>query len=87
MKSFQFVEDLNCAEQKTKAKSLLSDLYTQLKNDLELPEEVRSPILDDDDNIFEKMWASNQQSIRTDDTEIVRYLQCPDKPKNVDPLI
>ena len=87
MKSFPFVEDLHRAEQKIKAESLLSNLYTQLKNDLELPEEVRLPILDDDDDIFEKMWASNQQSIQTHDTEIMRYLRYPDEPKNVDPLI
>lgn len=87
MKSFLFVEEFHRTEQKTQAESLLSNLYTQLKHDLELPEEVRSPILDDDDDIFEKMWASNQQSIQTDDTEIMRYLRCPDEPKNVDPLI
>ncbi|RGB34926.1 hypothetical protein C1646_759978 [Rhizophagus diaphanus] len=43
---------LHREEQKTQAESLLSNLYTQLKNDLKLPEDVRSPILDDDDDIF-----------------------------------
>ncbi|PKC75121.1 hypothetical protein RhiirA1_387590 [Rhizophagus irregularis] len=65
MKSFLYVEDLHREEQKTQAESLLSNLYTQLKHDLELPEEVRSPILDDDDDIFERMWASNQQLTQT----------------------
>jgi hypothetical protein len=86
MKSFLFVEDLHRMEQKTQAESLLSNLYTQLKCDLELPEEVRSPTLDDDD-VFEMMWASNQQATQTNDNnnnEIMCYLRCPDEPKNVD---
>src|SRR5262249_49434469 len=41
MKSFLFVEDLYRREQKAQAESLLSNLYTQLKQDLELPEEIR----------------------------------------------
>ncbi|CAB4483471.1 unnamed protein product [Rhizophagus irregularis] len=89
MKSFLYVEDLHREEQKTQAESLLSNLYTQLKHDLELPEEVRSPILDDDDDIFERMWASNQQLTQTgnnDNNEIMCYLWCPDEPKSTDPL-
>ncbi|GBC47674.2 zinc finger BED domain-containing protein 1-like [Rhizophagus irregularis DAOM 181602=DAOM 197198] len=90
MKSFLYVEDLHREEQKTQAESLLSNLYTQLKHDLELPEEVRSPILDDDDDIFERMWASNQQLTQTgnnDNNEIMCYLRCPDEPKSTDPLV
>jgi len=89
MKSFPFVKDLYRREQKANAESLLSNLYTQLKHDLELPEDIRSPILDDDDDEFERMWASNQQSTQTadNDNEIMRYLRCPDEPKNVDPLL
>jgi hypothetical protein len=90
MKSFLFVEDLHREDQKTQAESLLSNLYTQLKHDLELPEEVRSPTLDDDDDIFERMWASNQQLTQTgnnDNNEIMCYLRCPDEPKNTDPLV
>ncbi|GBC18086.2 zinc finger BED domain-containing protein 1-like [Rhizophagus irregularis DAOM 181602=DAOM 197198] len=90
MKSFLYVEDLHREEQKTQAESLLSNLYTQLKHDLELPEEVRSPILDDDDDIFERMWASNQQLTQTgnnDNNEIMCYLRCPDELKSTDPLV
>ncbi|GBB97831.1 hypothetical protein RclHR1_30820002 [Rhizophagus clarus] len=89
MKSFLFVEDSHREEQKTQAESLLSNLYTQLKHDLELPEEVRSPILDDDDDIFERMYASNQQLTQTgnDNNEIMCYLRCLDEPKSTDPLV
>ncbi|GBB91536.1 hypothetical protein RclHR1_01890010 [Rhizophagus clarus] len=89
MKSFLFVKDSHREEQKTQAESLLSNLYTQLKHDLELPEEVRSPILDDDDDIFERMWASNQQLTQTgnDNNEIMCYLRCLDELKSTDPLV
>ena len=89
MKSFLFVDDLYRNEQKEQAESLLSSLYTQLKCDLELPEEIRSPILEvDDDDVFDKMWSSNQQPTQTDDNnEVIRYLRSPDEPKSVDPLL
>ncbi|GBC04414.1 hypothetical protein RclHR1_05670016 [Rhizophagus clarus] len=89
MKSFLFVEDSHREEQKIQAESLLNNLYTQLKHDLELSEEVRSSILDDDDDIFERMWASNQQLTQTgnDNNEIMCYLRCLDEPKSTDPLV
>src|ERR1043165_6984357 len=33
------------------------------------------------------MWSNNQQSTQTSDTEVVRYLSCPEEPRNVDPLV
>lgn len=92
MKRFPFVEDSHRNKQKELAESLLKDLYIQLKQDLALPEEINkesSPILiEEDEDIFAKMWASDQSSIQTnDDDEIVRYLQCPNEPKDTDPLV
>jgi hypothetical protein len=86
MKNFPFAEDSDRREQKLLAESLLKDLYIQLKENLTLPEEIRSPNLSDEDDVFARMWASNQSSTQLDD-EITRYLQCPDEPKATDPLI
>jgi len=92
MKNFPFIEDSYRKEQKALAETLLKDLYIQLKQNLALPEEINkelSPILvEEDDDIFAEMWASDQLSTQTDDDdEIMRYLQCSNEPKATDPLV
>jgi hypothetical protein len=84
LKNFSFAEESSREEQKTSAGSLLKELYIQLKQGSVPPAEL-SPVLTDDDDIFENMWCDNQSS-RTDDDEILRYLQCPVEPKTIDPL-
>ncbi|CAG8714692.1 16066_t:CDS:1, partial [Dentiscutata heterogama] len=75
MKNFPFINGSERAEQRTQAKHLLRNLYTQFKQGL-VNENLEKPILttdlaDDAEDVFSKMWADNQ--IQTQD-EITRYL-------------
>ena len=89
IKNFPFAKDTaDRIEQKSRAEFLLKDLHDQLKQDLEFPEEIRLPNIVEEDDVFADMWSNDQQIAQMDENdEIKRYLQVPDEPKTVDPLL
>ncbi|CAG8715906.1 119_t:CDS:2, partial [Funneliformis caledonium] len=75
-------------EQKKLAEDLLKDLYIQLKQDLAFPEEIQEilPTLnEEDDDIFAKMWSSDQRSTLIENNEI-SGVHPPIDPKDIKPL-
>ncbi|RIA83092.1 hypothetical protein C1645_834339 [Glomus cerebriforme] len=68
--------------------ALLKDLYTQLKQDLAFPEEIRMPNIVKEDDIFANIWFNDQQIAQMDESDKIKhYLQIPDELKTLDPLL
>ncbi|CAG8793244.1 5993_t:CDS:2, partial [Dentiscutata erythropus] len=64
IKNFSFANSFNRVQQQIQAKSLLKDLYTQLKQDLAIGKNVEDYVANlknvSTEDIFAKMWSNNQ---------------------------